>query len=286
MVLRDRMRGNPFGQQQDDSPITPGQAYASSIGGQLGDYQDIMGRYKAALGQGPGGDYTDIMGKYKGMLDKMGSGPNDLQYSRTKEWGDSYKILKGLAETGGLSEADQGNLRARGISPIRSVYANMQRNMDRRAALGGGRSANYNASAAKMARESSEQIANQVTNVNAEIAKMVQEGKLKAAPELGRMAGAENELSNNFRLQNEAQKNSWFNTYGNTLGEMSKYAQGNQDRTADLLKGMTSLYGTNPGLVETFGNQVNQQGQLKNQAANSQRNYRTQTLEALMRGMR
>lgn len=284
---RDRFkRGNPFGQPEDTSPITPGQAYASSIGGQLGDYQDIMGRYRNAMGQGPGGDYTDIMGKYKDVLGKMGSGPNDLQYSRTKEWGDSYNLLKGLAETGGLSEADQGNLRARGISPIRSVYANMQRNMDRRAAIGGGRSANYNAASAKMARESSEQIANQVTNVNAEIAKMVQEGKLKAAPELGRMASGENEFANSFKIQNENQKNNWFGTYTGALGDMSKYAQSSKNNDVDLLRGMTDLYGTNPGLVETFGSQVAQQGQLKNQAANSQRNYRTQTLEALMRGMR
>lgn len=287
MVLRDRMRpkGNPFGQPENDSPITPGQGYAMSIGGQLGDYADIMGRYKNALAT-PNSDMSDAMSRYKGLLDKMGSGPNDLQYNRTKEWGESYGILKDLAKTGGLSEADQGNLRARGISPIRSVYANMQRNMDRRAALGGGRSANYNAAAAKMARESSEQIANQVTNVNAEIAKMVQEGKLKAAPELGRMASGENELSNNFRLQNEAQKNDWFKTYSGTLGDMSSYAKSGQDNTADLLRGMTDLYGTNPGLIETFGNQVNQQGQIKNQASNNVRNYRTQTLQALMRGGR
>ncbi len=288
MVLRDRMRprGNPFGQPEDNSPITPGQAYASSIGGQLGDYQDIMGRYKNALGQGPGQDYTDIMGKYKDVLGKMGSGPNDLQYNRSKEWGESYGLLKDLAQTGGLSEADQGNLRARGISPIRSVYANMQRNMDRRAALSGGRSANYNASAAKMARESSEQIANQVTNVNAEIAKMVQEGKLKSAPALANMAAGENEFSNSFRLQNEGQKNDWFKNYAGVLGDMSSYAKSGQDNTADLLRGMTDLYGTNPGLVETFGNQVNTQGQIKNQAANNVRNYRNNTLQSLMRGMR
>lgn len=287
MVLRDRMRprGNPFGQPENDSPITPGQGYAMSIGGQLGDYADIMGRYKNALAT-PNSDMSDAMSRYKGLLDKMGSGPNDLQYNRTKEWGESYGILKDLAKTGGLSEADQGNLRARGISPIRAVYANMQRNMDRRAALGGGRSANYNAASAKMARESSEQIAEQVTNVNAKIAEMVQQGKLKSAPELANMAGRENELSNNFRLQNEAQKNDWFKTYSGTLGDMSSYAKSGQDNTTDLLRGMTDLYGTNPGLIETFGSQVNQQGQIKNQASNNVRNYRTQTLQALMRGGR
>lgn len=281
-VGRPRSGFNPFGRTEEKPMLNPNQAYAQSIGGQLGDYEDIMGRYRNAL-SAPN-DNSEIMGKYRDVLSKMGAGPNDLKYSRSKEWGEGYGILKGLAETGGLSEADQGNLRARGISPIRSVYANMQRNMDRRAALSGGRSANYNAASAKMARESSEQIANQVTNVNAEIAKMVQEGKLKSAPELARMVGAENELSNNFKLQNEAQKNSWFSNYANVLGDMSKFSQSGNDQTAQLLRGMTDLYGTNPGLVETFGNQVMQQGQLKNQAADSQRRYRMGTLGALMRG--
>lgn len=266
---------------------TPNQAYAESIGGQMGDYDDIMGRYKNALNRGPNPENAGIIEKYKGVLGKMGTGPNDLKYSRTKEWGDSYGLLKNLTETGGLSEAEQGSLRARGISPIRSMYSNMERNMNRSAALSGGRSANFNATAAKMAREGSQQIADQVTNVNAEIAKMVQEGKLRSAPELSRMASGENEFSNNFKLQNEAQKNSWFQNYGDILGEMGKFTEGEDDNTAALLSGMTSLYGTNPGQVETFGNQVMQQGNLKNQQADSTRRYRNSTLDALMnRGRR
>lgn len=274
-----------FKKQPSNPYKTPNIAYAESIGGQLGDYADIMGRLRKTADAPNAAANSESMSRLRGLLDKMGTGPTDLNYQRSGEWDQSFKLLKDLATTGGLSETDQQNLRARGISPIRSVYANMQRNMDRQRSLQGGFSPNYNAASAKMAREGSEQIAQQVTNVNADIAKMVQEGKLKSAPELSRMAGSENELANKFRLENEANKSNWAKTQADILREMSSMEQTGSQNNLDALRSMTQLYGTNPGLVETFGGQVMQQGQLRNQAAQGRRNQRVQTLQALQRGM-
>src|SRR5439155_1590310 len=88
---------------------------------------------------------------------------------------------------------DQGiaDIRARGISPIRAIYANAQRNMDRQRALSGGYSPNYNAASTKMAREQSSIISDKVTDVNAQLAQAIAANKLQAAPAYSSAAAGE-----------------------------------------------------------------------------------------------
>lgn len=272
-------KANPGWNQPDYSQ---GNAYAQSIPQQAEDYSTIMGGYKGLM-EG-GGGYDPLISQYS----KMVTGPegkfNPAVYTQAPEWGESYGMLKGLAETGGLNATEQGDLRARGISPIRAVYANAQRGLDRNKALSGGYSANYGAASAKMARELSESVAGATTNVNAEIAKMVQEGKLKATPELANMAAGKNELMNKIGMansENEMKANQ--NKTANMTG-WSNALSGKAGNSLDALKGMTNLYGTTPALVNTFGNQVQNSQQMAMTAAQQRQQNKNATLASLMRG--
>src|SRR5215471_1782419 len=81
-----------------------------------------------------------------------------------------------FANTGGFSPQDLADMRARAISPTRSIYASAQQNLNRSRALQP-YSPNYAAASAKMAREQSQQISDANVNANAAIAQAVQQGK-------------------------------------------------------------------------------------------------------------
>lgn len=83
-----------------------------------------------------------------------------------------------FAQTGGFSPEDLANIRARALSPVRAVYANAQREVNRQRALQGGYSPGFNVLQARMAREQGQEISDQATNAEASIAEMVQKGKL------------------------------------------------------------------------------------------------------------
>jgi hypothetical protein len=94
---------------------------------------------------------------------------------------DYNSIMQGyrnFSETGGFSPDDLANIRARAVSPIRAVYANAQRDVNRQKALQGGYSPNFTASMAKMAREQSMSQADAAVGREAGIAEQVREGKL------------------------------------------------------------------------------------------------------------
>lgn len=179
--------------------------------------QGGYGLYNTAIQQ-QAGDYGNIMAGYQGLLNK---GPSaDIAASTAN--------LKDLAGTGGISDADAANIRARGVSPIRAAYATAQRNTDRQRGLQGGYSPNYGAVQAKLAREGSESLAAGNTNVEAAIAEMRAKGRLQAG-------GA----------------------YANAAGQQD-------NSTQNALQGMASLYGTTPALSSLYGNQALQGAQLQN----------------------
>lgn len=90
----------------------------------------------------------------------------------------SFAGFKGFAETGGFSPSDLANIRARAVSPVRAVYANAQRNVNRQVGLQGGYAPGGGALKARMAREQGQETADAGTNAEAGIAEMVQKGKL------------------------------------------------------------------------------------------------------------
>lgn len=125
-------------------------------------------------------NYTPVTGPSNVQFNPTGT--NTTAYNQSGDTTTALKELQNLAETGGYSEQNKDDIRARGISPIRSVYSSAQRGLDRSKSLSGGYSPNYAAASAKMAREQAGQISGATTKVNADLAQNVAQNRLSAAP--------------------------------------------------------------------------------------------------------
>lgn len=223
-------------------------------------------------------DYGDIMRRFKDLYDSSGNAGNyafnpvsaaQTTYNKSADTTAALSSLRDLAETGGLSGADQQNLRARGMSPIRAQYATAQRDMDRQRRLNGGYSPNFGAVTSRMARDQSSLIADQMDKVNANIAEMVQSGKLSAAPNYASAAQAESELAHRVASSNTAAKNeaNMFNAKG--ILETGMQRRGDRMQAA---QGMTQLYGTTPARTSLSQNNALQNAEFQNQMKQQKRN--------------
>lgn len=130
---------------------------------------------------------------------------NSYVDATNRQVGDYNRMMGGydqFAKTGGFTPQGIAAIRSRSTAPIRGIYQNAQRNLARNRTLQGGYSPGYQASLSRLQRDTGQQMSDVTTNAEANIAQMVQQGKL---------AG---------------------------------------------LAGGSQLYGTQPGQVQTFGNQL------------------------------
>lgn len=229
-------------------------------------------------------DYDDIMRGYDDLLKTTKSDRSRYTslnpatssyfqvpaYSRSADLNTAIGGLKDFSRTGGYSEGDISNIRERGISPIRSIYANAQRNLARQKVLQGGYSPNYGAVSARMARDLSSQIGDITTRVNADVAQMIASGKLAGLQSLSPVVSRENELINQTKQkQGDVKREALYKN----ADERNRLA--NTELAA--LSGKQSLYGTTPALSQTFANQVlanNSQKMQAVQTANAIKNQR------------
>ncbi len=160
--------------------------------------QSIIDRLMSQLDQ----SRSDTQSNLNARLGQVGNKdierytPEEQKYSRSADFGESIGMLKDLAKTGGYSDLDLAALRERGVSPIRSVYANAQRNLDRQKSIQGGYAPGFASAASRMAREQSGMLSDAVTKVNADIADRVAKGKLAGMEKYAGMSEGENELIN------------------------------------------------------------------------------------------
>lgn len=290
-------------QKAFSGPVRPPQnsvanTYTGAVNQQAGDYDNIMAAYQSLLNQaqnGPGGSGSGSSSSSGGPFSPITaqqSTYSPTQYSQSAGFGDALSQMNNAAQTGGYSENDISSLRARGVSPIRAVYAQAQQNLARQKSLQGGYSPNYGALQSKMAREQSSLLSDKSTDVNAQIADMVAKGKASALSQYGSMTGNENTLMNTINSQNAAGLN---NSNANNAQAVNQANQFNSSMAAQMqnmynnmqnsnmnnqlnaVQGMQSLYGTTPALVNTFGQQVLNAGNQNiaaNQAVNQQQNTR------------
>jgi hypothetical protein len=258
------------------SPLTNAyKAYNAASTTQAGDYDNIMKGYQnfAQNAQNtPQMNFTPFT-------------PQTYNYQSSPDVTSALASLKGLADTGGYSDSDIQELRARGVSPIRSVYSSAQQNIERQKALQGGYSPNYTAATAKMSRDMADSIGNQMSNVNAGIAQNVASNKLSAAPSYANAAGQQSALQNsigenNMNTQNQA---GMFNSQMPL--EYAKYNLGVKNNQLSALGGMTSLYGTNPALMSAFGNQALGQGNLQQNIRQGNQNYNLNMVGKMIQGL-
>jgi hypothetical protein len=265
------------------SPINPitGMPLDAPVAGGPGPYE--------LYNQGVSGDANirdTVMEGYKKILDAndpsssnyVGNKPYNVtnaNYAVSPYFTQAYGNLANLTQTGGITPQEQADLRERGISPIRAVYGNAQREAARGQVLSGGYSPNAGAIRAKMAREMSDRLSGAVTNVNADIAGRVQQGRLTSSGQLGTLGAGENEIRNRFALEN-AQAANQAAQFGATQASVGR------DRDLRALEGMRSLYGTTPAQAQLFGNQALQGSTLQ---ANIMENNNRTGLQAIAQGM-
>lgn len=224
--------------------------------------------YPASIKQ-TGEDYDEIMQGYRNIL-QTPTQLQQMQYSpltpqritpqTSPEATRALGMASEFARTGGFSGKDISNIRERGISPIRSVYANAMRNIDRQRRLSGGYSPNYNAVTAKMARELSSTLADKTTDVNAQLAQMIAGNKASGISAYLPAASRERDILNQIESENVGAFNraSEMNREQEMrVAEFNRMQQAQeQERQQRALQGMQSLYGTTPALASTFGNQA------------------------------
>jgi hypothetical protein len=153
----------------------------------------------------------------------------------------SYAGYQNFSQTGGYSPQDIANMRARGMSPIRTAYGNAERNIAQQRSLQGGYSPNAIAAQVKMAREQGQGMADAAQNVEAGIAQNRATNRLAG---LGGMSNIEQAQLNaqmqgdifnagqanqgqQFDITNEMNTNQFNAGQGNQVG-MYNAGQGNQ----------------------------------------------------------
>jgi hypothetical protein len=220
--------------EKQQGPMVNAFAQDYGRGTELGfeDYGDIMKRYRDVAGGG-------------GIAGKTGK-VNVTPTSYTDPF-KSYGGYEEFSKTGGYSPEDMANMRSRGVSPIRAAYANAERNVGRQRALQGGYAPNAIATQAKMAREQGQGMADATQNVEAGLAEARNRGRLSG---LGGMEGIEGQ-----RLNAQLQTGQ-FNADQDLRAQMFNAQADQEDNLNQMraLQGMTSLYGTTPGMANNFGN--------------------------------
>lgn len=238
------------------------------------------GIYQSAVSQA-GEDYDSIMGQYKQLGDtarsnasnsygeKVNYSPISPQFTEYSP-GSNYDYLREFVDTGGYSGDDVANLRARAISPIRSIYDSANRNLLRQKNLSGGYSPNMNAAQAKMARESSNLIAGKTTDANAAIAEMVQRGKLSGATALAPLEARETELRNSINVGNTNAANTAAQFNANRELDVARHNTSVEtndfDNILKTIQGQQGMFSASPGMLDTIGSQTMQ-------AANTVNNF-------------
>lgn len=117
------------------------QAYNAAYGG----YNDLLGRIRS--GSGGSGNYSEIANRFKAFGDS--GGIDDEGKARIRGNG----VFDEFARTGGLSEGDKANLRARSTATLPSFYDQLSNELSRGKAVQGGYSPGYDAQAAALARD-------------------------------------------------------------------------------------------------------------------------------------
>lgn len=255
----------PSATEQEFTPISQGMFnnYNQAVQQNTQDYGNIMGGYQ---------NWRNDLSGFQNELDNMS--PTRFSFERVNaprpgELNESYGYLREaapgyreFAQTGGYSPQDIQELRARGISPIRAAYGNTMREIDRARRLGGGGS-NYIAARSRAQRELPQQIADATTTVNANLADAIRQGKLAGlagitgiGSTMGGLSSAEAGRQLQAALANQSADLQTQGMNQQALQQSIANRMGVRGMGLQGLSGMSSLYGTTPGMASTFGNQA------------------------------
>lgn len=211
-------------------------------------------------------DYGDIMNRYRSQFDNPQNQvtadtvtPERVSYNRTPEMGEALAGYGDFSRTGGFTDEGIRDIRSRGISPIRAAYGDTMRDLDRSRSLGGGGGAtNYIAARSQANRMLPQQLSDATQSVNADIARMVQSGRLSGLGGLASTATTDTGFGQQAQLANQGASMSA--ALANQSARLNA-AQANQGNQLAGLSGMSNLYSATPGQASVFGNQLLNSGQ-------------------------
>lgn len=251
------------------------QSFTAGATTQASDYDNIMQSYGNIANQAANNPITAT------SVGTTPVGASTSNYTQSGDVTNSLSDLSNMATTGGYTAAGIADIRARDVSPTRSIYANAQQNLNQARAQGGGYSPNMAAATASMARDESNQISGEDTATNAGIAQNVAANELAGsqayagASETAQGQQQQNQQFNANQTQQAAEINQANKTQTGEFNtqEALNAAQANRQAQLAATQGQTGLYGTTPALTSTFGNQVmqaTQAGQNQQQINNQQ----------------
>ncbi len=299
--------------------------YTQSRDRQMQDYGDIMQGFRDYRA-GPVNDLMKATAARKApnfSFERVS--PERVAYKRTAEtdeglgnlrtaFGTTSSALPGYQEfsqTGGYSPQDIQELRARGVSPIRSAYSNTMRELDRARSIGGGGGApNYIAAASRAQRELPQQMADATTNVNAGLAEQVRSGRLAGLQGILGVGGQQAGIGGNVAGIGQAESAAMLEAARANQGASLQASLANQDAdlraqqlteqgySADVaakiaaaelgyrgLEGERSLYGTTPAMSSLFGSQALQGFGQRGQMEQFRNQYGLGLIDAQLRAM-
>jgi len=140
---------------------------------------------------------------------------NNYSMAAAKGFQDYDRLMGGYedwAKTGGFNKADLGAIRSRALSPMRAVYSNANREVDRARTLQGGYSPGHGVLKARMAREQSSGMSDAATNAEAAIAELVNSGKKFGMQGQSSMFSATPGLASHYGQQQDSTMNRWLGT--------------------------------------------------------------------------
>lgn len=240
-VIRDRLLNSNSNAQNDyygalhDSQNQNRDMNRNLDNFRTGSQDAFMPQYGMYQGLAQGGQDKSFDPTFRGQLDQAIAGYGDF------------------AKTGGFSDQNIQDLRARAIAPTRAVYSNAQDNIDRQRSLSG-YSPNYTAATAKMTRDLANSISDSNVNANASIAQMVQQGKLAGNQGLASTSLGEQGLQTNLD-----QLNNQMRLAG--LSGMNESQGANLANQLAAMGAQNQLYGTTPGMANMLGNRYDQSNQ-------------------------
>lgn len=264
----------------------------NQFGGVTNQFQDA---YNKAISQNTQ-DYSNLMGSYGDFRKNMPGATNftfqNVKAERPAELGESYDYLReampgyrDFAATGGYSDKDQQELRARGVSPIRAAYGNTMMELNRARSIGGaGGAPNYIAALSRAQREMPEQLAEATTNVNAGLADAIRQGKMFGLSGITGTGQAMGGLSSAEagRMLQAAMANQSADLQAQGMTESSLQNRLGTDLSA--INAMSGLYGTTPGMASTFGNQALNAWQTRAGMEQARNQFGLGLLDAQLRG--
>jgi len=266
--------------------------YNSAVQRNTGDYDNIMDAYRQLLSQQQGRQPMQ-----RQQMNPQFVRPEQYQYNTDPGHTESIGRMRDLSNTGGYSETDKADLRSRGISPIRSIYAGANRDMARKNALSGGNAANYGALKSRNAREMSDLVSGATQNVNAGIAENVARNKMSSTGQLADLTGRESALRNQYGSANTDRVNRANETNTGIANSANQYnielpfrynsedRAGNEDQFRSI-EGMRSLFGTTPGMSAMFGSQALGHANLESNSRNSDNQNVMEMIRQLMQRRR